>query len=934
MNSYQEAHEVDFTKLVEGQLFGIFGPVGSGKSTILEAIALALYGESERLLYNDNRNYNLMNLRSDELWVDFVFELDQGGEQYRFTVQGKRNRKRFEKVNTFSRAAYKWTKGEWLPIANDSAESILGLNYKNFRRTVIIPQGKFQEFLRLKAADRTRMLKEIFALERFDLSNKVKSLAHKNLQQMERLEGSLAEYGTVSKEALLVKGQELHKVQEALAALENSLLQEQRFKTAMEQYFSNQNRYTQAEKKKKDVAKAIEDLELSLKSRQTQFEQLEKQYQGLEQLKHQVADLKRVKTINADKEQMFKNGGRLEKGAQIQQEQREEAQQIEAQIDQLEATIKEKKANRPDQSELSAVQLWFNTQKNLVKTRTENERKALKLAADIKQLSDQALHPLKDFLLSDAALLSAAEDLTSVQPYFSRKVAELEEKRRKLGLEEKQLLVDVKLGDWADRLQADEPCPLCGSLHHPELHDAAASKTRLQQLQQGLQKVEGELKTLQQLLQDFDRIKTKLEGKQEQAQELDLQIAGNSKGLEEHLRQFKWPNFDPKQEALLVKAIEAAAAHNRAIEQQEQVLEKARTSLKANLEKQRRYQVELDKIKDQQTRLQAEIDVLIKNMQVLDADAYETEKELNLKRHVEELEKDISDISWNYETASKEINTIRQELSKRSGELGVQQELVLDYAKELEASEGRVDQAIMPGKTKLLWGKAKEQGAQSAEYLQFIAQLERGERQLKEQSEHRARLQSEYNRFKEDLQKKEALEETLTKAKERGENIQILANLFRGDGFVNYISSIYLQELCQAANQRFYKLTRQQLRLEINEKNEFIVRDYLNEGKTRLAKTLSGGQTFQAALSLALALAESIRMQSKASQNFFFMDEGFGSQDEASLQLVMDSLKALRKENRIVGIISHVEALKREIDVFLAIQNDAEQGSRISHSWD
>ena len=61
INSYQKEFEIDFTKLVDGQLFGIFGPVGSGKSTILEAISLALYGETERLNARDDRNYNLMN---------------------------------------------------------------------------------------------------------------------------------------------------------------------------------------------------------------------------------------------------------------------------------------------------------------------------------------------------------------------------------------------------------------------------------------------------------------------------------------------------------------------------------------------------------------------------------------------------------------------------------------------------------------------------------------------------------------------------------------------------------------------------------------------------------------------------------------------------------------------------------------------------------
>ncbi|MCB0842418.1 MAG: SMC family ATPase, partial [Bacteroidetes bacterium] len=109
---------------------------------------------------------------------------------------------------------------------------------------------------------------------------------------------------------------------------------------------------------------------------------------------------------------------------------------------------------------------------------------------------------------------------------------------------------------------------------------------------------------------------------------------------------------------------------------------------------------------------------------------------------------------------------------------------------------------------------------------------------------------------------------------------------------------------------------------------------YLNNGQVRSVKTLSGGQTFQAALSLALALADEVQQQVKAKQNFFFLDEGFGSQDKNSLQVIFQTLKSLRNENRIVGIISHVEELQQEIDTYLFISNEEESGSRVVASWE
>jgi exonuclease SbcC len=157
--------------------------------------------------------------------------------------------------------------------------------------------------------------------------------------------------------------------------------------------------------------------------------------------------------------------------------------------------------------------------------------------------------------------------------------------------------------------------------------------------------------------------------------------------------------------------------------------------------------------------------------------------------------------------------------------------------------------------------------------------------------------------------------------------------MFRESGFVNYVSSVYLQNLCKAANERFYKLTRQKLQLEVTDKNEFQIRDFLHNGQVRSVKTLSGGQTFQAALCLALALADNIQQLTQSSQNFFFLDEGFGSLDRESLQIVFDTLKALRKENRIVGVISHVEEMQYEIDTYLRIVNDEVTGSVVHSSW-
>ena len=188
-------------------------------------------------------------------------------------------------------------------------------------------------------------------------------------------------------------------------------------------------------------------------------------------------------------------------------------------------------------------------------------------------------------------------------------------------------------------------------------------------------------------------------------------------------------------------------------------------------------------------------------------------------------------------------------------------------------------------------------------------------------------MQKQLNKLLDLRKKADALEERL-------ENLKEMNSLFRANGFVDWVSTMHLQDLCRAANERFFKLTNNNLSLELNDSNNFIVRDHLNGGKTRLLKTLSGGQTFQAALCLALAMAENVKSLNGADQSFFFLDEGFGSLDKESLRIVFDTLKSLRQENRIVGIISHVEELQQEIDLYLNILNEEEHGSVVRCSWE
>ena len=206
--SYQTRQTIDFSELTEAGLFGIFGSVGSGKSSILEAITFALYAETERMNSKDSRAYNMMNLRSNRSYIEFEFQNFEN-RKFRVCREFRRNTKRFEDVKLANSVFYEEKNEQWIPLEHTNAEKLLGLSYDNFKRTIIIPQGQFKEFLELGATERTRMMKEIFGLQKYDLQDKVSAKMSENKYKLAELDGKLGTFEDVSEELIYQKKEEL-----------------------------------------------------------------------------------------------------------------------------------------------------------------------------------------------------------------------------------------------------------------------------------------------------------------------------------------------------------------------------------------------------------------------------------------------------------------------------------------------------------------------------------------------------------------------------------------------------------------------------------------------------------------------------------------------------------------------------------------------------
>jgi exonuclease SbcC len=149
--------------------------------------------------------------------------------------------------------------------------------------------------------------------------------------------------------------------------------------------------------------------------------------------------------------------------------------------------------------------------------------------------------------------------------------------------------------------------------------------------------------------------------------------------------------------------------------------------------------------------------------------------------------------------------------------------------------------------------------------------------------------------------------------------IDDIEKLFKGKKFVEYVAINQLKYVAVEACKKLKEITSGTYGLEVDENGKFLIRDYKNGGAKRDASTLSGGETFLASLSLALALSAQIQLKGTAPLELFFLDEGFGTLDDNLLEVVMDSLEKIHNDKLSVGIISHLDAIKNRIPVKLII---------------
>ena len=1014
--SYQNRQEIDFRQLINSGLFGIFGRVGSGKTSLLEAISFVLYGESARLNSRENRQYNMMNLKSEQMLIDFEFLAGADEQPYRYTFKAERHPKKHHETKPGKRQVYRQENGEWVPQPIEKEDikvftrSILGLDYDNFKRTIIIPQNQFREFLELAPTDRTEMMRRLFDLGRFNLGDSVTILNKANDATLNAIRGQLIGLGEASPETieaaqiainavtaeiqehgthltlLRERVQRLEHLQkrydeqekagvelanltkqksdfdQLLTAISDYERYDRLFRTMLEQVAQLAEKQADGQRAVTKAENHLTDAHYRLQTAQDAHRTALTAFDNRNALTKQIAELDTVQLVLTNRYAIAQHRRSLHILRKSTDKQTDVIRQKTDNRTECQTVVDKLSGQESNLVRLNEIRNWFTAAAPLKKEVDGLAKQITKYDADltaIKERKDEALAGFgadwADLHLKELpdAIRAAIGGLKQTQQ--TRKAAH-DTNRLKQSLQQ-----------YASALTDGKPCPLCGSAHHPAVHQDSTIDDEAAESERALRSVEQLIDTTNTLLIKTEGLLGEIRTVHLQGRDLLQQRTDAVARQTAHHDLFVWPEFGRDSEQAVLKAINQEADNQKRLASARTAVQQLTAELESAERDRATLTAQAAELTGQINSLQQTVNQQLTELICFDEATIETFTTATIDSLKTELERQVSRVKADFDRADAQKATAETDLTTRQTDVLLARQQLTHWQTDRQTLETSIADALLthhltrPELDAILQTNL-DVAAEQARVRDFDLALNTAQTKandlttelagqpfdpsdLADSQDALKTAQLAADTLNQQLGEKRKVHDELTRQWTQKQTVQQefdaltlrerdlgkMSKLFKAQGFVEYVSTVYLNNLCQAANARFMKLTNNQLRLEFSDDN-FIIRDFLNGGKTRLAKTLSGGQMFQAALSLALALSDNIQHITQAKQNLFFLDEGFGTLDKDSLQTVFETLKSLRKENRVVGIISHVEELQQEIDTYIRAVDNGE-GSKIECSW-
>ena len=984
INSLKGKHAIDFTRepFNQSSLFAITGPTGSGKSTILDVISLALFNNIPRM---DKVSTN------EILKTGAILTRNQTTASAAVTYQGKSGMYRsqwsistartgnlreyeMEVANAETGVLFDLKKSE-VPAKN---EELIGLNYNQFIKSVLLAQGEFAQFLKAKKDERGELLEKItgtgiyrqLGIAAFNRFKEENSGIEFQQNQIAALEGQLLSEEEEKATASNYKAEDekLKKLNLGLEQLTKKLELKENIKNLKKQL-------SEKAELQKTAETGLQNFQKEHGQVLTRHEQLEdlagelRQWQQLtSEIKNLQKDLENVNLQQQQSEQQLekslqeasglvkekfdpeKFNETLEKFSarinELLQKKNEKGSEFRAISNQLKTEVRELEFSFDESAPESALQQLLELKKTSeAKIEAFRERFSPEEIPEKSQLQEKFQQSRKawqqdlelesgkrDQQKLDKEKRELKEKVEEIKPkleFAKKEVVRLDEMYQKLLLQRENQLLRAELEDLRHRLKPGEACPLCGALEHPFSEELPPKddhlKTQLETTKTQLDSHKTQYSSLVARLEDSEKHLEKLEI---QLQQLNGRLIKEQREFESEFAELKpgelsWELFCNTLEEQL-KQLELLELENRKLNSL-----KAATPLLEQL-------IEVlaagKKLKQQLEKNYAGKDV--------NRDCRElSNKWSRLQQEKKNLETRLQEIKAQYSEKKKTIDALLLNLLPELKQKGFE-----GPAFALPFLLPEVEYRNLRQRRDELKSKISNHRT-NIELLE--SQLESVRKNTTEETEEDLRLefqqkkeqQQELNESCRDLYSKlkahqnttvliKNLKEEISKKSESIYRWKLLKELIgdsSGKKFNDFAQDLSLSQLLYLANIRLKDLSD---RYSIDKPGEgeddgLVAIDEHMGGQRRSVKTLSGGETFLLSLSMALALSDLASRNVEI--NSLFIDEGFGTLDPETLDQTLDTLEKLQAESsKIIGIISHVDSLKERIAIQIQLKRNGQ----------
>ncbi len=986
--SYCDPAEVDFTRLYDNGIFLITGRTGGGKTTILDAMCMALYGKatgSERAReWRQMRCSNAPNSVDTEL--EYIFSIDNVRYKFyrRWRVPNSRNGE--FKVDASENACYSRTddNSDWTPIAtgkasavNEAAESILKLTHEQFVKVIMLPQGEFRELLTATSDEKEAIFKKLFETYYWEQLSEQVSEEFRRIDQECKIHSNSRDIAL--KGADCETPEELDKkidlCRADLKALELLAAQNK----AASQIASAELNAAESDSSLFQALREQRSALSELSKNEAEFAEKERRLAISRKMKGLLPEFNLMKAARSTLEQASRTFERAAATEKATSEQLTAAQKSSERLPSLEER-KKSSASRlavlsslhdnkgryeSAQSALTAANAKLSDEEKrlslLVESKAQLEKKIdignkylddchaataelVKLNESLSDLSSLLLN-LTDYAEKSASKIALQTSLSELQGRIDAEKATLETLNGAVKSAQAAIRED-KAYSLAINLGESEPCPVCGSTHHP--HPAkprkAPSAEQLESMEKAAQLSSDALESLR---REHSAKSAELEIISGAVQELEAKL-GEKRGCSVDEVKTQTERLKSARDEKQKLSSKTGAASEKLRQRNDELVANSRDIECAN--------VNINNLKVQISASAQIVASILSDLQKNDI------------RDFAHLERLIGECKKEYSALEGEINSINTALTQSASAHAGAQAALNSAAEALE--QARKDSAARQAE---FAEKCRQYGASenddiysrvlpeeleaqyesdATSYRQKLAFSQKRIKELEEQLKDKAEPDLDAFRQKADAALKEGheiaskigsatnqlsvlsdasilirQEDDLLKALEvEYETARRMNRLLSGANEMRtpiqqYVIGIKMDEIIMSANLYMHRLTRGQYSMQRKQytggraKHQGLDIEILdsNAGRVRTVATLSGGEIFLASLSLAFGLSDVVQSFAGGIHlDSLFIDEGFGSLDNETLDTAMDAITQMRG-SKLLGIISHISELKERV---------------------